>query len=155
MDTKKLTELLEEHVLGKFLVNFIPGLLLFYIVSSAVGLHIEEGLVSLLILTTASWTLGIILEIAFFRGVFFSSRKGKTPGPVDSITLLLGKTGIAVLITCIYWIDLEWFLNIFDNQSEKEIYFISIGIKFTLFCLGGIFLYRFYVKQSRLGNKEE
>ena len=71
MNNKNITEFLQDIVLGKFIVNFIPGLILFYVLTMFIDVRTGEGLMSFVIVTSVSWTLGALLEFVFFRKAFF------------------------------------------------------------------------------------
>ena len=108
MNNKNITEFLQDILLGKFLVNFVPGLILYYVLSATWFMDIDTGdwLLSFLIVTSISWTLGALEELIFFRKAFLRRWQEGTSNSSDNIVLMAGKIGIALLIACIFWIDL-------------------------------------------------
>jgi hypothetical protein len=149
MNHKTNIEIVKDFIFSQFLVNFVPGLILFYVCIDLLNVSTGEGITSFLILTTVSWTLGALLEFMFFRKVFFLRWSEGSPEMKDNMLLLFGKTGVAILIACVFRMDLKWILDIFDRRNEEEMLLINSIVKVVLFCIAGILLYRIYVVHSR------
>lgn len=152
MNTEKINTFFNEIILDKFILNFVPGLILFFVVSSFVEFSISAGLSAFLIITSVSWVLGILLEMIFFRKVYLSRREGKAYNVSETLNLLYGKLGISILITFVSWINIRAILfNTYNGRVDKsEVFFIIV--KFLIVALVGLFLYLYYLK-SRI--KEE
>lgn len=149
MNNKNITEFLQDIVLGKFIVNFIPGLILFYVLTMFIDVRTGEGLMSFVIVTSVSWTLGALLEFVFFRKAFFKRWQEGSSSNMDNVLLLFGKIGMATLIACIFWIDLKWILNLFESIQEENMEIVNVVVKFSLFLIGGGLLYWVYAKRSK------
>ncbi|MNU90311.1 hypothetical protein D3C71_801750 [compost metagenome] len=149
MDNKKTSEFLNDIILGKFLVNFIPGLIIFYVLTVFIDVKTGDGLISFLIVTTVSWMLGVLLELVFFRKIFYRRWQGEVSTSIDKINLLIGKTGVSIIIACVFCIDLDPILNTYNGWNNNIVKFIITFIKLLIFCIGGILLYRHYIKQVK------
>lgn len=149
MNNKNITEFFQDIVLGKFIVNFIPGLILFYVLTMFIDVRTGEGLMSFVIVTSVSWTLGALLEFVFFRKAFFKRWLEGSSSNMDNVLLLFGKIGMATLIACIFWIDLKWILNLFESIHEENMEIVNVVVKFSLFLIGGGLLYWVYAKRSK------
>lgn len=148
----KIKDFFDNLVFDKFLLNFIPGLILFYVLTMFIDVSIGEGLTSFLIVASVSWVLGLILELVFFRKSYLKRREENRLTKSDSLNLLFGKIGVSIVIACILWIDLEWLMNLFDNMNEKLVEMIRLIIKLLLFTIGGILLYIYYRKNNGNNN---
>ncbi len=148
MDNDKIKEFFNDIVLDKFLVNFIPGLILFYTLTLFVSISIGEGLISFLIVTSSSWVLGMILELIVFRKAYLKRRENAIQNTHEVLKLLYGKIGASILIACLFSIDLGWILNLFDYRTEDELKIIRLLAKFIVFIAGGALLY-FYYRKNR------
>lgn len=149
MNNKAITEIVKDLLFSRFLVNFIPGLILFYVCINLLSVSTGEGISSFLILTSVSWTLGVLLEFVFFKKAFFSRWGNGNPEMIDNLLLLFGKTGVAILISCISRIDLKWILDVFDRRNEEEMLLINSIVKYVLFCIAGVVLYRLYAVHTK------
>ncbi len=147
MNNKNINEFLKDTILDKFLVNFVPGLILYYVIAFSLNIGVGDGLISLVIITSVSWTLGMLLEMVLFRRAF-NRRKLEGAQSVDSLHLLFGKMGVSILIACLFSIDLEWLHDLADNNEREDMAEAKIFIKLVLFCTGGILLYLIYRKQA-------
>lgn len=148
MNNNAIKEFFNELVLDKFLLNFIPGLILFYVLTMFIPITVGEGLTTLLIVASASWVLGLLLELIFFRATYFARREGKKLTTNEQLNLLFGKIGVSTIIACILSIDLVSALRIFDDGIAEEIAFSNPVVKFLLFGIIGITLYLFYSKNN-------
>ena len=140
MSKEKLQQLFNEFILDKFILNFIPGLILFYILRMIIKVSIGDGLSALLIITSFSWVLGLILEAILFRKAYQKRREGGLMSRTETLNLLYAKIGVSVLLACVMSIDLHWFLNLFDHRSEKELVVIRKVRNFIVFLVLGVFL---------------
>jgi len=147
MDNNKINTFFNEIIFDKFILNFIPGLILFFVLSTFIGISTGQGLTILLIVTSVSWVLGVLLEMIFFKKAFLNKREGKAFTRTENLNLLFGKIGISILIACIFWIDIESVLNYFEYSGRMDgTKVFLIILKFVLFVLGGLFLYLHYLK---------
>lgn len=148
MENKQINDFFKDIILGKFLVNFVPGFILYCVISNLFRLRFGPGITELLVVISFSWVLGLILEIVGFRSTFFSRRQNQQEESL--IYLLLGKTGIAILIACIFWIDLSWLLEFLEESNDFEMKHAKILFKFLLVATGGFLLFRMYKKNSNI-----
>lgn len=155
MNNEKINAFFNDIVLDKFIINFIPGLILLHVVSSFIGFSAGgTGLAALLIIASVSWVLGILLEMVFFKKVYHARREGKKHSISENINLLFGKLGISILIACVSWINVYEIKLYFDHYRGRgdgaEIFFIIA--KFLIVVLIGVFLYLHYLK-SRIKDE--
>ncbi|MFK7748851.1 MAG: hypothetical protein AB8B65_10695 [Kordia sp.] len=149
MDNNKIKAFFDEIILDKFLMNFIPGLILFFVVSRFVGGGMGEGLTVFLIVISFSWILGVLLEMIFFKKAFANRRGEKAYSNTENLNLLFGKIGISILIACIFWIDIQSVINYFEySGSIKGMQIFMIILKFVVFALAGLYLYMHYLKSK-------
>lgn len=147
MESEKINNFFNDVILGKFLLNFILGIILFYKLAITLGFPIREGVLSLLVVTSFSWILGMIIELVFFNKQYLKRRKGTQLSLDKRLKLLYGKTGISIIIVCVlFMIDLEWILNIFDKRNSQEMIIIYSIIKLVLFFGSGVLLYKYSFK---------
>lgn len=146
MDNKNINDFFKNILLDKFLVNFIPGLILFYALTNVVSIWVGDGLITLLIVVSTAWTLGVLLEMFVFRKAFYARWQGiAVHTSIDSLNLMFAKMGISIVIACLSMIDLELIIENFDHHPEDSI----VAIKAVLFGAAGIFLAWRYWKQGR------
>lgn len=149
MDNNKIKTFFDEIILDKFILNFIPGLILFFVLSRFVGGGMGEGLTVFLIVISVAWVLGILLEMIFFKKAYAARREGKAFSTTESLSLLFGKIGISILIACIFWIDIDSVLYYFKHSSSiSGMKIFLIILKFVIFVLAGIFLFMHYLKSK-------
>lgn len=149
MDNNKIKAFFDEIILDKFILNFIPGLILFFVLSTFIGVSTGQGLTIFLIVTSISWVLGILLEMIFFKKAFTTKREGKAFSTTENLNLLFGKIGISILIACLFWIDIESVLSYFEySGSMNGTRVFLIILKFVIFVLAGLFLYLHYLKSK-------
>ncbi|PTX60946.1 hypothetical protein C8N46_105102 [Kordia periserrulae] len=148
MNNEKINAFFNDIVLNKFVLNFVPGLILFFTFSSFVNFSVSDGLLSLLIIVIFSWVLGMLLEMVFFKKVYHTRRTEKEANSNvnEHLNLLYGKLGISILIACLFWIDIEAIMNYFDRSYKDHTEAVFIVIKFLVVVLTGIFLYLHYLK---------
>jgi hypothetical protein len=142
MDNNTVKAFFNEIILDKFILNFMPGLILFFVLTTFIRIPIGEGLTIFLIVASASWVLGMLLELTFFRKAYLRRRENTVFTKSESLNLLFGKIGISILIACIFWIDIEAIID-YRGDKTSAIFFV---IKFLAFALGGLFLYLHYLK---------
>lgn len=152
MNTDKIKEFFNEIILDKFIVNFVPGLILFYTLTLFIKVSIGEGLISFLIVTSSSWVLGIILELIVFRKTYLKRRENTTQPTHEVLKLLYGKIGVSIIIASLFTIDLKWILELFDYRTEDDMKIIRPIVKLVIFISGGILLYRYYRKNRFNSN---
>lgn len=70
MNKEKITYITEQILMKNFLLNFVPGLPLYLTLSSLIGVSSYDGMTSLIILITISWTLGLCFEILLFNNYY-------------------------------------------------------------------------------------
>jgi hypothetical protein len=147
MDNNTIKAFFNEIILDKFILNFVPGLILFFVLTTFIRIPIGEGLTIFLIISSVSWVLGMLLELTFFRKAYLTRRENKKFTTSESLNLLFGKIGISILIACIFWIDIESIINYFGygNRGNGKRTFLIVS-KFLVFSLGGLFLYLHYLK---------
>ncbi|WP_298514425.1 hypothetical protein [uncultured Kordia sp.] len=147
MDNNKINSFFNDILLDKFILNFVPGLILFFVLSTFIGVSTGQGLTIFLIVTSVSWVLGVLLEMIFFKKAFLTKREGKAFTHTENLNLLFGKIGISILIACIFWIDIESVLYYFKHSSSiSGMKTFLIILKFVFFALAGLFLYLNYLK---------
>lgn len=145
MDNNTIKAFFNEIILDKFIVNFVPGLILFFVLTTFIRIPIGEGLTTFLIVASASWVLGVFLELSFFKKAYFKRRSNTAFTTSESLNLLFGKIGISILIACLCWIDLESIIEYRGGTMQA----IFIVIKFLVFVLMGLFLYLDYSKSRK------
>jgi hypothetical protein len=148
MNNEKINAFFNDIVLNKFILNFVPGLILFFTFSSFVNFSVSDGLLSLLIIVIFSWVLGMLLEMVFFKKVYRTRRTEKENDSTvnDYLNLLYGKLGISILIACLFWIDIQAIMGYFDRSYRDNTEGFFILAKFLIVVLTGIFLYLHYLK---------
>ncbi|WP_299712770.1 hypothetical protein [uncultured Tenacibaculum sp.] len=67
MNKENLNYLTDNVLLQQFLINFIPGLPLFYALKTILNVSTGDGFTAFLIVIAVSWVLGLILEILLFN----------------------------------------------------------------------------------------
>lgn len=149
MEKEKLNYFLNNVILDKFLLNFIPGVILVYKLALFLGFPIREGMLSFLVVTSFSWILGMILELVFFNEKYQMRIKGVSLSLAERLKLLYGKIGISIIIVCVlFMIDLEWILNVFDKRNSQEMIVIYAIIKLVFFFGSGVLLYKYSFKEK-------
>jgi len=150
MNNSNINAFFNEIILDKFILNFVPGLILFYAVISFLGLSFDSGLAAFVIFISVSWVLGILLELVFFRKSYRIRREGKPQTVNESLNLLYGKIGMSILIMSVSMINIpaiQLYLELFvDRGVGTEIYFIVF--KYLSIILVGLFLYLYYLKSK-------
>ncbi|MGB0870496.1 MAG: hypothetical protein ACPGSD_12935 [Flavobacteriales bacterium] len=170
MNNQKINTFLDEIILDKFIINFIPGLLLVLVSTTQWNIKIGDGITSLLTLTSFSWVLGLILELIFFRESYLKRRDGIIFNNKNKLNLLFGKIGISILISCIFLIDTNWILDVLNIRNNEEIIVngryqnkaldeanlakIRQDIKLIFFVILGVYLFLFY-KKRKTNNIED
>ncbi|MBC8755774.1 hypothetical protein H2O64_13945 [Kordia sp. YSTF-M3] len=142
MNNSTIKAFFNEIILDKFMVNFVPGLILFFVLTTFIRIPMGEGLTIFLIVTSISWVLGILLEMTFFRKTYLTRRENTAFTTSQSLNLLFGKIGISIIIACVLWIDIEAVIEYRGNTAEA----IFLIIRFLVFTLAGLFLYLYYLK---------
>lgn len=143
MDHKKLNDFLDEFIVGKFLVNFVPGLILFYALTSFINISVGgDGLTAFVIVVSISWVLGVLIELIFFRKSFYNKANEVVFSRIQNIYLLFGKLGICMVIGCLICIDADWDPE--DNHRDL----LNI-LKLVFFGIVGILLYLVYWKHRK------
>jgi hypothetical protein len=159
MNNKNIREFFNDLLLDKFLVNFFPGLILFYVLTTFIKFSTGDGLLSLLIIVCTSWILGIFLEMIFYGKTYRDRRTGKVFSITQSLNLLFSKIGLSIIITAIITLvvlliqlDTEevFETEMFTTYTEKdrEIRMFLQILKPSLCILFGIFLYRRYPQKN-------
>jgi hypothetical protein len=142
MNNSTIKVFFNEIILDKFMVNFVPGLILFFVLTTFIRIPMGEGLTIFLIVTSISWVLGMLLEMTFFRKTYLARRENTAFTTSQSLNLLFGKIGISIIIACVLWIDIEAVIEYRGNTTEA----IFLIIRFLVFTLAGLFLYLYYLK---------
>lgn len=137
MNLEKLEQFFEKVFLTKFLINFVPGFIMYHGISYLTNLTAGTGVFSAFFIICISWTLGVFLQL-----VFFDSK----PPTEDNLSkekvlkLLIGKLSIATLFTLV--------IIFFSYVSQKNISehvisrIILASILFLLLSVVGIFIYK-------------
>ncbi|MCI4669051.1 MAG: hypothetical protein MRZ79_13030 [Bacteroidia bacterium] len=102
MITKENTaNFINEYLMKGFILNFVPGIILFLGMMRLVLIATRDGFTSFVVVISSAWTLGLIQEILFFNK-YYQRRGENTPGVKNfNHYLLLAKTGSAIIISYI------------------------------------------------------
>lgn len=144
MEINKLKTFFNEIILDRFLMNFFPGLILYFLLTILIDFTAGEGIISAIIVSSTSWILGLIVELCFFRKEYSKRREASAFKIKETINLFLGKIGLSIVLTCVIIVLISTIsinLKLIDVFNLK--YFTTI---FKLLCFGGsgIALYFFY-----------
>jgi hypothetical protein len=154
MNNKNINEFFNDLFLDKFLVNFFPGLILFFVLATFVSFPTGDGVLWLFIVAIGAWILGMIVEMIFYRKTYIDRRAGATFTVNESLNLLFSKIGLCIIIaTIIYLVFKITQMVIYEDlysrslRKENEVALFFTFIKSLFFVVFGIFLYRRYPKK--------
>lgn len=139
-----------EHFYYNFLVSFVPGLILYYGLTSIIKFSVGDIIISTIIIISISWSFGEVLELFFFKNSI-STRKKSEKNYINNLELMINKIGIAISITSLI-ILISSIINHFNPAHERKefdyLFFIT-SIKMAVFFSLGILLnkYRYHGKQ--------
>ena len=124
MDKEKISYLTDEVLMKKFLLNFVPGLPLYFALDNIIGLPSFEGLSAFMMVITVAWTLGLCFEILLFN-TYYKTKTNLTNE--NSHYLLISKFSLAICFAFI----IEFILLIIesvdnDMLTEKTISRIAL-----------------------------
>lgn len=70
MKDNNFSELLNRYFLERFLLQFVPGITLYIGLYPLIKISSGEGMISVLIVGSLSWGLGLLLEILLFNKAY-------------------------------------------------------------------------------------
>lgn len=149
MNQNKINQLFNELVLDKFLMNFIPGLILYFCLHSFVPFTTGNWLTSFLILITVTWFLGFTLEFLFFQKTFNRRREVENFVLKESISLLFAKVAVAILISIVYSISHYVYADIPHYDRNQVNNFMNLIIESVFFGLLAVYFLYYYWKSSK------
>ncbi|WP_299833512.1 hypothetical protein [uncultured Tenacibaculum sp.] len=117
MNKENLNYLTDNVFLQQFLINFIPGLPLFYALKTILNVSTGDGFTAFLIVITVSWVLGLILEILLFNKQYkmrFDQENNISKTQLHY--LLITKFSIALLIGLLFGFT-AFFIKSIDNHA--------------------------------------
>lgn len=146
MENATNLERFSKLVLNRFLIHFVPGIVLYFGLRDIIHLHLDRGLLEFIVVCSFSWTLGLILEIIFFKKIY--KLKNDTE-PVPNRTnhyLLISKVGLAIVMI----VGANILLGALEIlQFSKDLHprlVILLAIKTVVFGGFGLFLFLFFKK---------
>ncbi|MCH2033810.1 MAG: hypothetical protein MK202_09845 [Tenacibaculum sp.] len=116
MNKEKITYITEQILMKNFLLNFVPGLPLYFEFSSLIDFSSFEGIASLIILITISWTLGLCFEILLFDNYYKTKVQLSNE---NSHYLLIAKFSLAICFAFIIELIL-FMIDSVDNSLVNE-----------------------------------
>lgn len=121
MNKENLNYLTDNVFLQQFLINFIPGFPLFFIIKQTVLFSIDGNLTSFLVVSSFSWILGLILEIVLFNRHYKKRfEEGYTFQKKQFHYLLITKLSIAIVIGSFLGFIFLLFLGMGKNIVESN-----------------------------------
>jgi len=168
MQDSKAKAIIQTVILNQFLIHFIPGLILFYQINQYLNITTGEGMLSLLIIASMSWVLGLIFESICFAKQFKKRLSDTEMSYQWSISLLLGKVGLVL----IFWVAFPLIIklladsyveiaHVFQDEYRyirKYVSFeapIASYFKYVLILTLGMFLYIRFLTQNKALQKAE
>ncbi|AXG67920.1 hypothetical protein KORDIASMS9_00102 [Kordia sp. SMS9] len=160
MNNEKINAFFNDIFIDKFLVNFVPGLILFYALYSFISFSTGDGLLSLLIITIISWILGLLLEMVFYGKTYKNRRVGIAFTIDDSLRLLFSKIGLSIIIAVFISIfmpeilqqitktEIRPFETSFFERKEADLRIVFMFIKGFAFIAVGMYLYLRYPNKN-------
>ncbi len=120
MNSTKINQILNEIILDKFILNFLPGLILYYSLTSFITFSTGNGLISMIIVVSVSWFLGLLEEFLFFKRIFLKRREQFEFNLKLSLGSLFGEVGLSILITIVYSICHFLYIDLSENTSKYK-----------------------------------
>lgn len=149
MKDNNLSELLNKFFLERFLLQFVPGIILYIGFYPLIKISSEEALISFIIVGSLSWGLGLLLEIVFFNQVYKQRESESGLSRKKVHYLLFAKLGISCAIAGIlaFIASTTNFLEYWEYKTDAQM--VESFIKRTiLITLGGVLWYKFNQKLS-------
>lgn len=149
MKENNLIEILSKYFLERFLLQFVPGLILYIGINTITKISSGEGLISVIIVGSLSWGLGLLLEILFFNKVYLERESENGLSRKKIHYLLMDKLGISCLIAAIlaFIISTTNFLEYWEYKTDAQMAESFIK-RIVLIILGSLMWYRFNQKLS-------
>ena len=149
MKENNISSLFNTYILQRFLLHFVPGIILYVGLYPLIKISSGEGLISLVIVGSLSWGLGLLLEILLFNSAYNQreSDSGLTRKKVHY--LLLAKLGISCSIAgaLAFVASTTNFLEYWEYKSDVQM--AESFIKRIILIIVGILLwYKFNQKLS-------
>lgn len=149
MNSTKINQILNEVILDKFLINFIPGLILYFCLHSFVPFTSGNWLTSFFILITVTWFLGLILEFLFFQKTFNRRREVENFVLKNCISLLFAKVAVAILISIAYSISHYVYVDTPHYDRDQVNNFMNLIFESVFFGLLAVYFLYYYWKSSK------
>ncbi|KAB8154094.1 hypothetical protein EZY14_006565 [Kordia sp. TARA_039_SRF] len=161
MNNEKINAFFNDIFIDKFLVSFVPGLILFYTLYPFISFSTGDGLLALWLIIIISWILGLLLEMIFY-GKTYKNRRAGTVFTIDkSLRLLFSKIGLSIIIAVIISIFMTELLQQIANNKlesrmqtdffdikETELRIVLMFIKAFTFMAIGLYLYLRYPNKN-------
>lgn len=155
MNLSKINQFFNEVLLDKFIINFIPGLILYYCLHSFVPFTSGGWLTSFFLLLTVTWFLGLILEFLFFQKTFIRRRNENVFILKDCLTFLFAKVAVAILIAIAYAICHYVYLDIPHYGRDNTNNFLNLIIESVFFGLLALYFLYYFWKSSKITKSDQ
>jgi hypothetical protein len=146
MDKATVFEQFSKSLLDKFIIHFVPGVIIYFGVFRLIDFRLHQGLLSFVIVACFSWVLGLVLEIIFFKKSYQLRVDNQLNSAKPIHHLLVSKVGLAILFAVL----VNAFLSILDILPEPRDFHPSLilvlAIKTVVFGGLGLFLFLFFRK---------
>lgn len=152
MNKERLDLLTKDYLLKLFLINFVPGMILYFGITKLISISTGDGFLSLIIICSFAWTLGLVQEMVFFNSHYKTKKTLAIELGTDfQYHLLIAKVGSALVIACLlslfaFIIDVVDSNGRYDSDILKRTFF-----KTSLVFFIGIFLViKFRIRLKKL-----
>ena len=157
MEKNKISEVVTDLLFDKLLLNFAPGIILYYAIKSLQPFSEGEGLTSLIIIIASAWVLGALVETLFFQKSSIKRRESSSFGMAHKLNLMLGKIATAILVASVLVfisiaMDEEFSMIIFDHDRRERFDFEYEMIKTSIFGAIGLIFLLIYKRRSNQMN---
>lgn len=103
MEINKINEFLEKIILGKFLIHFLPGFILYLTILDITDFKTGNSFIYSLFNLGIAWTLGVFIEILFFKKAFDKLHSENIFLRTEVLKLLIAKISTAILFSLVFW----------------------------------------------------